>query len=199
VQAVSDSLSKQHLSEVEAAWSAFKPHVTGLVKGGKVDAGALQKIITTNEKLLRLSHKLTQTIKSSKQINTTLNKVVEHSLKIADRQRMLTQKLIKERLLIFGGVDSKRNRIRMQGSVRLFENGLYGLLNGDKKRGLIRVSDEKIYNKLKEIESIWDQIQAIYRKDRINEKEMITLLRHDPIILKKSDELVKQIEHSLGL
>lgn len=199
INKITNAEALEQLKEVENAWAVFKPNINKLIQNKKVNVVALQSIIDYNEKLLRLSHKLTQTIKSSKQINTTLNKVVEHSLKIVDRQRMLTQKMIKERLLIFAGVDPKRNRIKMQGSVRLFGNGIKGLLHGDKKRGLVKIGDEKVYKTLEEIYTIWSKIEGLYMKDHLSEKEMTTLLKYNPQLLKKSDKLVKQIEQSLGL
>ncbi len=193
ITAVTDPKARQNLHEVATEWQAFYGHL----KSGQPEDVAY--IISHNEKLLRLSHKLTQTLKSEMVISATLNKVVEHTLKIADRQRMLTQKMLKEKLLIYYGINPKRNEIRLKGSIILFENGLKGLLEGEKRRGLVKITNKKVHTKLDEIWHLWEEVAPIYRKAHISAEELALLEKIEPKLLKKSDEVVTLVENSLEL
>ena len=193
IKKVEDPKAVADLHEVAAAWEPFYRHV----QQGKAEDVAY--IIKQNEKLLRLSHKLTQTLKSGMVISNTLNKVVEHALKIADRERMLTQKMLKEKLLIYYGIDPKRNEVRLKGSIILFEHGLQGLMEGEKRRGLVKITNKKIHAKLAELWDLWQKVAAIYRKKQISESEMHRLEQIEPKLLQKSDDVVSLVEHSLEL
>ncbi len=188
-----------HLGEVNAVWKEFFLHTKNFISNGKINKKSYQYIMANNEKLLRLSHKLMQTLKSKQTISTTFNKIEAHTLKILDRQRMLTQKILKEKLLLLAGIDTKRNEVRLIGSITLLENGLKALLNGENKRGVVQSADKKIQVKLKEAWSEWNRVEAIYRKDEVSKKELNQLYTSDPILLNVSVELVSLVEKSLGI
>ncbi len=188
-----DPDAKPVLEEVAAEWAPFYRHVK---KGHAVDVAY---IIAHNEKLLRLSHKLTQTLKNGMVISDTLNKVVEHTLKIADRQRMLTQKMFKEKLLIHYGVDPKRNEVRLKGSIILFENGLKGLMEGERRRGLVKITNKKVHATLLEMWRLWSDVQALYRQSDISDEAMEKLAHTEPKLLQKSEEVVRLVENALEL
>ncbi len=199
IKKATDPLVLKHANEVLRVWKEFYPYVLNFFQNGQINPDAYRYILDNNEKLLRLSHKLTQTLKSKRVIDTTLNKVVEHSLKIVDRQRMLTQKMFKEKLLIFNNIDKQRNKVRLKGSIILFENGLKGLLKGDNKRGLIQVTNEDIHKNLQKAWSLWQEVQAIYRNPNPSKEDILKLAEYEPRFLKVSQELVRSIEESLGI
>lgn len=185
------------LNEIKVAWGLFYPEVLKLYKNGKVNETSYQYIIDNNEKLLRLSHKLTQTLTSKNVLNADDNKVIGHTLKFADRQRMLTQKMFKEKFLIYTKKDVERNNVRLRGSIILFKNGLEGLINGEDKRGLAKVTNPKIQEKLKEMEVLYKEIEKIYIQDSMNKEEMQRLSEIDTKLLDASIQIVSMIENTL--
>ena len=193
-----DSEILNELEEVKNEWATFCRHVLKFYKKeNKIDMKSYQYIIKHNEKLLRLSHKLTQTLKSKNRLNTNSNKVMEHILKIADRQKMLTQKMFKEKFLIYIGEDVKRNNIRLRGSIILFQNGLKGLLYGDKKRGLVAVSNPKIKIKLQKMWKLYQKVKGFYIQKKINKNEMRQLAIIERLLLLYATEIVSMIENTL--
>jgi len=193
-----DSDILQELNEIKEEWKIFCKHVLKFYK--KEDAVAMESykyIIENNEKLLRLSHKLTQTLKSKNHLNTNTNKVREHTLKIADRQKMLTQKMFKEKFLIYIGEDVERNSIRLRGSLILFKNGLKGLIYGDEKRGLTAVTNPKIKQKLERMWRLYKKVKQFYIKSSVSKKEMKQLAIIEKQLLKYSTEIVSMIENTL--
>ncbi|MBU1667894.1 type IV pili methyl-accepting chemotaxis transducer N-terminal domain-containing protein [bacterium] len=185
------------LDEVNIEWKAFDAQIKKFYVNGKVDESAYQYIINNNEKLLRLSHKLTQTLKSKNLLNANDNKVIGHTLKIADRQRMLTQKMFKEKFLIYTKQDAKRNSIRLRGSIILFKNGLNGLINGDNKRGLAKVTNKNIQKKLQEMLALYQEVEKIYIQESMNDAEMKRLSIIDKKLLNTSTQIVNMVENTL--
>ncbi len=189
--------SRKDFNEVEEVWQSFVRNIKNIyTKDGKVNKKSYQYILDENEKLLRLSHKLMQSIQSQNPLNLTGSKVEEHTLKFADRERMLTQKMFKERFLIFIRKDEERNRVRLRGSYILFDHTLDALLKGDKKRGIIPVSNKKLRVKIEEMKKIWDSTKNYYRKYRLDPKDMLQLIKDERKLYKLSDELVELIENS---
>lgn len=185
------------LDEVNSEWKVFNDQINKFYVKGKVDKSAYQYIIKNNEKLLWLSHKLTQTLKSQNILNANDNKVIGHTLKIADRQKMLTQKMFKEKFLIYTKQDAERNSIRLRGSIILFKNGLSGLIHGDNKRGLAKVTNKKIQEKLQEMLSLYQEVEKIYIQESMNDAEMQRLSNIDTKLLNTSTQIVNMIENTL--
>lgn len=185
------------LDEVNAVWKEFYRAIQNFYKNKKVNQEAYAVIINQNEKLMRLSHKLTQTIQSKMILNTHDNQVIVHTLKFADRQRMLTQKMLKEKFLVFTKEDTERNNVRLRGSIILFKNGLEGLISGEVKRGLTKVTSKPIQDKLKEMHTLYLEIEDLYKKHDIQLKELQQLASIDKKLMNLSIEVVTMIENTL--
>ena len=187
----------EELDEVNSAWKPFQKAVLSFYKDNKIDKQAYKYIIDNNEKLMRLSHKLTQTLQSQNILNTHDNQVKVYTLKIADRQRMLTQKMFKEKFLVHTNYDTKRNIVRLRGSMILFKNGLNALINGEDRRGTAKVTDKAIQAKLNQIHELYLQVEDIYKKQSVEIKELKKLAIIDKKLLKLSIEVVTMIENTL--
>ncbi len=198
IEKTTDETVLQELGQIKDEWKKFCLHVLKFYKQSEmIDQDSYLYIINNNEKLLRLSHKLTQTLKSKSRLNINFNKVIEHTLKIADRQKMLTQKMFKEKFLVYIKEDSKRNSVRLRGSLILFKNGLLGLINGDKKRGLAKVTDLKIQEKLQKMWSLYKEVEEFYLHEGTKEGEIERLSTIEKELLKYSTEIVTMIESTL--
>lgn len=185
------------LNEINTVWKTFYTAVQNLYKDQKVNKEAYALIIDENEKLMRLSHKLTQTLQSKHILNTHDNQVIVHTLKFADRQRMLTQKMFKEKFLVYTKEDAKRNDVRLRGSIILFKNGLEGLLKGDHKRGLKKVTSKPIQDKLQEMHKLYKEVEGLYKNPNIELKELKHLASIDKKLMNLSIEVVTMIENTL--
>ena len=187
----------KELDEVNSVWKPFHKAVLAFYQNNKIDAKAYKYIIDNNEKLMRLSHKLTQTLQSKNILNTHDNQVKVYTLKIADRQRMLTQKMFKEKFLVYTNQDKERNIVRLRGSIILFRNGLNALINGEDRRGTAKVTNKAIQAKLAKMHELYMQVEDIYKKQNVNLNELKQLAVIDKKLLKLSVEVVTMIENTL--
>lgn len=73
-------------------------------------------------------------------------------INVAAAQRMLSQKMAKEAMLIgLGSSDIKR----LEESIRQFESGHQALLNGDASRNITAATDAAVIRQLKLVEQLW--------------------------------------------
>ncbi len=196
---VTDVELRADLTEVIIEWLKFKSAVRKLYINGKVDKASYEYILNNDEKLMRLSHKVMQTMMSKYRTNMQTNKSVEHALDISDRIKMLTQKMVKEKFLINKNVNLEKNTARLRGSVLLFANGLVGLKEGEMRRGLPPITDKPIQLKLLEMIKEWDSIKALYNTPTLSEAQLKQLIDYEAKMLKSSTELNVMIENTLEL
>lgn len=91
-------------------------------------------------------------------------------MNLAGRQRMLTQKMAKEALLIAADIDADANRKSLGDTVGLFEKTLAGLRDGDASAGLPQTTNERIVKQLDAVKSIFDESKPVFTKIAGGEK-----------------------------
>lgn len=104
------------------------------------------------------------------------------AINLAGRQRMLTQKMSKEALMLCSNNANCQAMLKdLNDTVDLFENTLKGLIHGDKKLGLAKTNDKAILQKLTEVNQMWTVFKKhIYNfmKSAPNSSEAQDALRH---------------------
>ncbi len=84
-------------------------------------------------------------------------------LNLSGRQRMLTQKMTKELLLVVAEVDVEENRKNLRKTVELFDLTLNALLTGQALIFLPPTTDPEIVSKLQEAHSEWEVLKPIFQ------------------------------------
>jgi hypothetical protein len=196
LSAIKSNKAKEQIKKIQKIWAPFKDAALKLKKSKGKDKKALKLILKTNEALLKESDKLVsilekQNAKSVSYIEKAQLKIVN----IAGRERMLTQKMTKE-YLEYLKLNNKQAKKKIKKSILLFESSLDGLINGSKDLSLPKVTNKNIKEQLIKVSKLWKKIIAIYNKNSINTKELVLLLKVNPILLKEMDKGVKIIESS---
>ncbi len=101
---------------------------------------------------------------------------------LAGKQRMLTQKMSKEILLIINDIEPEENKNHLYKTAALFNQTLNGLFNGDFNLGLVEIDKPSIKGKLKKVSKLW-------HKFRVNVD--VVLLMDEK--LQNKDELLKNV------
>jgi len=76
-------------------------------------------------------------------------------INLAGKQRMLTQKMSKEALLVGKEIDQDKNREALKKSIQLFDKTLKGLINGDRSLRIPKTEDKAIKKELQSITDLW--------------------------------------------
>lgn len=101
-------------------------------------------------------------------------------INLAGKQRMLTQKMSKEALLIAKGIDVDANKASLAKTVALFDKTLKGLISGDESLKLPATTDKDILAQLKIVSDLWEPFKVAIEKgdlEAIN-KQNIPLLKN---------------------
>lgn len=120
---------------------------------------------------------------------------------LAGRQRMLSQKMIKELFLLQSDSGSLKRKSDLNNSVKIFDITLKSLLNGGeapldlewKRSVMLPASSEKeLTEQLKKIISIWAEIQPMLDdlEKSTNPEKLSSLMERNQILLKEMDKAV---------
>jgi hypothetical protein len=176
---------------VEKAWNPFYKEVNQLIEG-KNSKEALTYIVEKNEDLLKVSNDLVKVFESTNSSENYLEKARLHIVNVAGRQRMLTQKMTKEKLLILKG--EKKYDSKLKETVALFDDSLTALIKGDSKKMISKPSNEKIIAQLKVVSKLWSELKPLYEKKKNSAKELATIVTKNPLLLKEMNSMVKMAE-----
>lgn len=110
-------------------------------------------------------------------------------INVAGRQRMLSQRIAKEAILVAQQIESREV---LQQTIALFEQSHHMLMNGNKEKGVHAITDKKIIQQMSNVENLW----ASYHKTIINYVEQPTatglqeIYKQSPVILKEMHKAV---------
>ncbi len=192
LKATTNKKVKEQITIVEKAWKPFYEAVNKIVDGKDKDGKALKYIVANNEELLKLSNDLVGAYEASNTSVNYLEKARLHTVNIAGRQRMLTQKMTKEKLLILKG--QKEYALKLAKTIKLFDTSLTALMKGDKTQNITKPTNEKIVKQLKVVSKLWEELKPLYEKKKNSAKELATIITKNPVLLKEMNTMVKMAE-----
>ncbi len=192
LKATTNKKVKEQIAIVEKAWKPFYEAVNKIVEGKDKDGKALKYIVANDEELLKLSNDLVGAYEASNTSVNYLEKARLHTVNIAGRQRMLTQKMTKEKLLILKG--QKEYVPKLAKTIKLFDTSLTALIKGDKSQNITKPSNEKIVKQLKVVSKLWAELKPLYEKKKNSAKELAIIITKNPLLLKEMNSMVKMAE-----
>jgi len=175
---------------VQEEWKPFSKNIQKIIQSDKKETKALGYIVSHNEALLKKSNQLVQLFKKTGPKKSFIEKARLNIVDIAGRQRMLTQKMTKEKLLILAKVHPQKNRKKLHKSVALFDNSLKALINGDPALKIPKPGNAKIIKQLKHVANLWEELKPIYLQDKIGKKELHQIIKENPVLLAEMNKAV---------
>lgn len=191
-----DKKALVQIKKIIALWRPFAEAVQKLSQAQGKEKAALLYILKHEQTLLAESNKLVKIYELSDPASDPLQKARLRVVNVAGRQRMLTQKMTKEKLL-WQKLKSPRQQKKMYQTVALFERSLDGLMHGDAKVGLPKATNPKIKAQLKKVAEIWKKIKPLYTKEKLSSKELAVLIEVNPILLGEMHRAVGLMEHEV--
>ncbi|MFC6670250.1 methyl-accepting chemotaxis protein [Marinobacterium aestuariivivens] len=111
------------------------------------------------------------------------------TINIAGRQRMLSQKMTKEAMLVAAGVEQ---RAKLDQTIALFEHSHRDIIDGNAGQGMNRLTDARIVDQMKVVDSSWQQYrrQLLQYVDNPQPGLMAGLQRQSESLLGEMNEAV---------
>ena len=178
-----------YLDKLQQAWKPFSAHVEEVAQKGVKAKKSLAYLIARNETLLQMSDHLVQLFKKHSTKKSFLEKARLNIVDIAGRQRMLTQKMTKEKLLVAAGIEPKKYTQKLHHTVNMFDSALKMLIEGDAAHAIPKPSNAKIKMQLAKVATLWEKLRPIYEKGN-DKKALAVLIKGNPVLLKEMDKAV---------
>jgi len=119
-------------------------------------------------------------------------------LNLSGKQRMLTQKMSKEIVLIAMGHDTPANIQNLQKTAGLFDKTLKGLRNGDASLRLVPTNNSRILRQLDKVDAIWAEfqpvVQTIIDAGTATSEQVSVVAQQNLPLLKQMNKCVKLYE-----
>jgi len=117
-------------------------------------------------------------------------------LNLSGKQRMLTQKMSKEIMLVALNIETDKNLANLQKTSSLFDKTLQGLRNGSADLGLPPTSSKRILRQLDKVDAIWAKFYPVVKEILSNKavsKDNIAF------VSKNNLPLLKNMNKAVGL
>jgi nitrate/nitrite-specific signal transduction histidine kinase len=174
------------LTKVTELWTPFKANIEKVI-AGKSDKATLEAIAKENLPLLKNMNKAVGMY--AKASGSKLDPEMAKTINLAGKQRMLTQKMTKELLLVANGIDADANKANAKKTGELFETTLKGLTD--------KCKNEDIKKQLGTVAKLWADYKAIIEKADTTEASLKKAEELNMPLLKEMNKAVKMFEASI--
>ena len=174
------------LKKVSELWASMKKSIDSVVSG-KVDKKVLEAIAKENLPLLKNMNQAVQMY--AKASGSKLSPEMASTINRAGKQRMLTQKMTKELLLVANGIDAEANKANAKKTAELFESTLKDLTD--------KCKDEKIKAQLGVVAKLWSDYKDIVVKADTSDASLKKAEEMNMPLLKNMNKAVKMYEASV--
>jgi len=177
---------------VEKLWKDFLSNVKTLADGKDKGDKALDYLTSHNKPLLKESNILVSLYEKSNTSQNYMEKAMVKIVNLAGRQRMLTQKMTKEKLMcVKGKKEYKKSLIK---TIKLFDDSLDTLMNGNPAEQISKPSNKKIKDQLAKVKILWDELKPLYQNWKPDAKTLAIIIQKNPILLKEMNDMVTLAE-----
>jgi nitrate/nitrite-specific signal transduction histidine kinase len=166
------------LKVVSDLWTPFK---------SAIEKGDLETINKTNIALLKNMNKAVGMF--AKASGSSIDPKMAKTINLAGKQRMLTQKMTKELLLVANGIDADANSANAKKTVALFDKTLKDLIAGS--------PDDKITAQLKVVQGLLADYQPIVENVDTSDAALAKAEKLNIPLLKEMNKAVKMYEASI--
>jgi len=179
-----DKETVEQLTKISALWTLLKLDMNRIIEK-KSDKKILESIATNNLLLLKSMDEAVEMYTIKTNFYKEDPKLAEQ-INLSGRQRMLTQKMTKELLLVANNIEVSKNRKNTQETGTLFEVTLKDLMDNTK--------DENLTKQLYVVAEKWSKYRTIIKMVNTSESSLNRLDTLNMPLLKEMDIAVKMYE-----
>ena len=147
------------LSEGQALWDTFGPAVRQLYSGDLHNV-VISQVLDLNLPVLASMNRIVGLIDKSGGDGGNKGPMAA-TVDMAGRQRMLSQKMIKELCLIHAEIETVKQRADLKASMDLFDNSLHQLMRGDEAQNIVGPPNPEVAAHLEEAAAAWADLRRV--------------------------------------
>ncbi|ODS34206.1 MAG: hypothetical protein SCARUB_00682 [Candidatus Scalindua rubra] len=201
---IEDAKIVGQLERVAMLWGKFKKNVDSVLSGD-TSKGISEKIAKENLPLLKNMNRAVKMYEdyAKKLGGESLDARMAVTLNLSGKQRMLTQKMTKEVLLVANGIDPDKNKSELKKTTELFGRTLKGLLDGDDGLRLTGTKDLVIRDQLKLVAELWEEYKYVLNEimssesSVVSEEYLVKVAKINLPLLREMNKAVKMYEESV--
>lgn len=183
---------QSQLDTVMGLWEGYDAAISGIISAGSASEAQINSVALLNLPLLKEMNRAVKFYESEAS-DGDLNPALAAAINISGRQRMLTQKMSKEFLLIAKGKDADANSESLNKTVALFDNSLNGLINGDASLGLSPAPTPDLKAQLEKVQTMWLEFKAAVEAPPVPDTVQVVATKNLPL-LKEMNKAVGMFE-----
>lgn len=150
------------MKKIDKIWTGFNKTVQGIIAAGGVSKADVAAVAADNLPLLKQMNKCVGLYeKDARKAGLKAAPGLAVTINLAGKQRMLTQKMSKEYLLVAYGHQVEDNKLNLLETYSLFERTLKGLLDGDATLDLPGTKSAAIRKQLGVVQGLWDAFKPV--------------------------------------
>lgn len=163
LSATADADVLKRLDQVDELWQLFQTAILGTITTEEATAAQVSRMASLNLPLLAASERALEAYErlAVKNAKGGLFSLLGKAVTAAQSQRMLSQKISKEYLLVGYGHQADRNKQGLQRSIAEFDRILKGLREGDSSVPLIPAPNAEIRAQLDAANTIWRELKPL--------------------------------------
>jgi methyl-accepting chemotaxis protein len=175
------------LNRVQKLWKGLHANMEVVLANSDETVAALAYINDNNLPLLKEMNEAVVMLEKKEFDSRTIN--------LAGKQRMLTQKMVKETLSLVQGSETSDT---LRSTSSLFDKTLTGLISGDGDLGLTAMTDDDINAKLLSVQNLWrdfyEKINVVLRLTPGTNTALAYINEHNVETLKEMNKAVGMYE-----
>jgi len=109
---------------------------------------------------------------------------------------MLSQKMLKEKLLVTYNINKKSNLKKLQKDMDDFDTVLYELIKGSKSRGWSPEPISHIVTQLKIVDKLWQSFHPIMSEQKLSKSDLANINKLNMKLLFEMNKAVKMYEEA---
>jgi len=187
------------LSTIDEPWAEYSSILENTVESGTIEEADLQTLDRDSQDVLKFMN-----IAVFKIVRAYASAVAEVPLgltitiDVAGRQRMLTQKAVKEACMMAVSADPAIHADRLSETIEIFDLSLKALRDGYEDVGVIAAPSREIDRKLQEVAGLWEPVKTILGRAAdgqiLSDRDLSRVARMSEPLLQTMNEAVSLYE-----
>jgi hypothetical protein len=184
------------LARIDTPWNGYSRIIEGVIREGSAQPAQMETLSAASADVLKfMNMAVNQTARSYGNVLPDVSLSLTITIDVAGRQRMLTQKAMKETCLLF--ISGNQNHaLALEGTISLFELSLTALQQGFADVGVMAAPNSEIATQLAYVRELWtpihEELKTASARGSI-ESVVITRLARD------TDVLLREMNRAVGM